>query len=774
MKVKTTFKRICVILLATALVCISGCGGVSNNAGENSSDTTNVSLSMYVGENGNWWFEGKDTGVAVNIYIEPTVGDNGNWWFGDKDSGIAVKQYVSPYVGTNGNWWYGFEDSGIPVRPYIGDNGNWWIGTEDTGVESKDIVAPQIGPNGNWWISTEDTGIAVKPHIGENGNWWLGEVDTGISVVSGRLETICQTHTDTVLEYLADDYNNVHTYAKGKEELSRPKSILLKCDAFAGATSYIIYLSENPDLSAAKIYKSDTNAVTITNLKIRTKYYYKFFAVKGGDVYPYNIKSFKTDDCPRMIDCEGVTNMRDIGGYLAADGAVKQGMIYRCGRLNTSSSSQIKREITDKGIAVMRDLGIKTEIDLRLTSDNEVGGLTDKSVLGEDINYYQCPMQYDDKLFSNHEQVRAVFAYLADESNYPVIYHCNIGTDRTGLISYLIEGLLGVKEEDIYRDYLFSNFGKIGGGRSIGNMSIYVDKIATYSGKTLSEKIENYLLSIGVTARQISSFKEIMLEPYKYYTTVIEEATCEHGTVVWYDCAEYEDVSFTLTLNDNAPHVWRETGREGDVIYFECENCGGKKTKDVTAIYGELPAGYIALEYIENVDTSYIDTGYKPNNNTRVIVEMQTPVSDSKVSYYYFGARNGGTSNMYCVSTYDGYIEDKFGTEMKGANPVRDKKYIVDKNGDTTIIDNEKTITHTSAEFQCDYSLYIFSLNNAGAAYSGSTGKLYSFIIYDNGGLVRYFIPCEYNGDVGLYDAVSESFYTDKTGRGFVAGQASG
>jgi protein tyrosine/serine phosphatase len=50
---------------------------------------------------------------------------------------------------------------------------------------------------------------------------------------------------------------------------------------------------------------------------------------------------------------------------------------------------------------------------------------------------------------------------LADESNYPIFFHCAIGTDRTGTLAYLINGLLGVPEEDLYYDYCFSNFGAI-------------------------------------------------------------------------------------------------------------------------------------------------------------------------------------------------------------------------------------------------------------------------------------------------------------------------
>lgn len=46
---------------------------------------------------------------------------------------------ATPYIGPNGNWWIDGKDTevkAIPDTPYIGDNGNWFIGGEDTGVAS--------------------------------------------------------------------------------------------------------------------------------------------------------------------------------------------------------------------------------------------------------------------------------------------------------------------------------------------------------------------------------------------------------------------------------------------------------------------------------------------------------------------------------------------------------------------------------------------------------------------------------------------------------------
>nr|POE82711.1 tyrosine-protein phosphatase [Quercus suber] len=51
------------------------------------------------------------------------------------------------------------------------------------------------------------------------------------------------------------------------------------------------------------------------------------------------------------------------------------------------------------------------------------------------------------------QEVRAVFAALADVECYPVLLHCTQGKDRTGLVVLLVLMLLGVEREVIERDY---------------------------------------------------------------------------------------------------------------------------------------------------------------------------------------------------------------------------------------------------------------------------------------------------------------------------------
>ena len=333
-----------------------------------------------------------------------------------------------------------------------------------------------------------------------------------------------EVHTEKQKNYLKGDYEEIADYAQGTEELSRPLPIMLSWTATADSENepavshYVVEVSKNSTFKDALKFTCEKDSLGVYNLRLATLYYWRVSAVLvDGQVLLSDVKAFVTAyEGPRNLYVDGVTNVRDQGAWLTESGKrIKQGMIYRSGRLNKSEAETPVIEITEEGIAMMRDtLGIKTEIDLRRVDNGEVGAIT-ASPLGEDVNYISVPMDWDvdNMLLDNIEQVKKVFAILADESNYPIVYHCNIGTDRTGLFAFLINGLLGVSEEDLYRDYLFSNFGVINGTRTALNLTrTYLRTVKKYDGKTLSEQIRNCLVTNGVPEAHLDALIDIMLE----------------------------------------------------------------------------------------------------------------------------------------------------------------------------------------------------------------------------------------------------------------------
>ena len=329
-------------------------------------------------------------------------------------------------------------------------------------------------------------------------------------------------HTDVQKAYLNDDYRNVTKYANGKSESSRPNAIVLEWESVSKVQNapriknYEVMISTQESFSNYDSYITRDTYYELYNLKIATNYYWRVVAnLQNGLKVLSNVDQFKTmDNGPRNLYVDGVTNVRDVGGWVTSSGnRVNQGMIIRSGRFNKSESTSPITEITLEGMDTMLNtLGVKSEIDLRRVDNNEVGSIT-SSPIDRSVSYYSCPMNWQGSniLLDNIESVQNVFAILGDTNNYPVVYHCNIGTDRTGLFAYLINGLLGVSEEDLYRDYLFSNFGYINGTRDTSGIEkSYVATIKSYQGETLSAKIRNCLVAIGVVERNIDTMINMM------------------------------------------------------------------------------------------------------------------------------------------------------------------------------------------------------------------------------------------------------------------------
>ena len=184
----------------------------------------------------------------------------------------------------------------------------------------------------------------------------------------------------------------------------------------------------------------------------------------------------------------------------------------------------------------------------------------------------------------------------------------------------------------------------------------------------------------------------------------------------------------------------------------------------------KLPSGYTELEYIQSTGTQYINTGFKPNNNTHVFLIANltsTPTGNTSL----FGARTAATSKNYAMLFIPPVFRSDYNnsyTQTWGITATTKRTY--DKNKETTTLDGTSK-SYTNALFQADYALYLFAINSAGASQWYASMQMYACQIYDNGTLVRNFIPCKNtSGVVGLYDTVEGQFYSNAGTGSFTAG----
>ena len=337
---------------------------------------------------------------------------------------------------------------------------------------------------------------------------------------------ICLANERIIGWYAGYDFRTTDTDAHWLEaDIFTPSVPVIKWTVGEDAKYYKVYVSTNGDLEKAQCYLTNLTELSLEHLYVDTVYYWYVDAVYGEYTVRSEVFTFTTMKTPRTVDIEGVSNSRDLGGYITLDGKkIKQGMIYRSAKLD---------DITELGkYTLVNILGVKTDLDLRgartvdgsgnVYSDprNATAPVTELNHITVAAPWYSTGengIWYDE--FNKSELAKAVKVF-ADIDNYPIIFHCSLGRDRTGTLAMVLGGLLGLDENTLMMEYelsVFSYWGAYGSTKynsglrnSIHNTYLYIEN--NYDGDTYSEKVEDFLLDIGVTAEEIASIKDIMLE----------------------------------------------------------------------------------------------------------------------------------------------------------------------------------------------------------------------------------------------------------------------
>ncbi len=320
-----------------------------------------------------------------------------------------------------------------------------------------------------------------------------------------------------------------------------------KSSDFSAAQTFLFKEVKNDDASgrgeSVKGGKTFSFEEPTLNLEIATRYYWKVTSnITCGkfahsricdckDKRPPTVSetgSFSTEDlAPRWIVTQGhVGNFRDLGGRRTSDGRrVKQGMIYRSRGLNDNSVDGVvkgRNRLTAYDIENLTEtLGIRTDLDLR--TDCEVAGMNGISPLGASVKFIHSPSAAYDGCFkkSGMEPMARNFRVFCDEANYPVLFHCIGGADRTGALAYVLNGVLGVSKHELETDWestFYPNIpgsDEVEGGKHVWNSEWHFKECLRKYGNensSLKERIELYLLDCGVTREEIEKFRSIMLE----------------------------------------------------------------------------------------------------------------------------------------------------------------------------------------------------------------------------------------------------------------------
>ncbi|WP_040397526.1 tyrosine-protein phosphatase [Anaerococcus senegalensis] len=233
----------------------------------------------------------------------------------------------------------------------------------------------------------------------------------------------------------------------------------------------------------------------------------------------------------KILPFENIKNARSLGGYPTYDGKI------------TSWDSFIRSanldSLTENDMALLKDLNVSTIIDLRREEETKNNGekieIIKNNFTYKQISLMPLPMKQEDiqkiierkisignsyiSLIDNFSAIKEILEILAFADG-SVLYHCQEGKDRTGIISMILLLIANSPREIIMADYEVSsaNLGYIDMFKAEEAESIF--RITSpYNIKEAMDyiiskykNIEFYLEKVGIDNKTLKKLKEKMIE----------------------------------------------------------------------------------------------------------------------------------------------------------------------------------------------------------------------------------------------------------------------
>ncbi len=226
---------------------------------------------------------------------------------------------------------------------------------------------------------------------------------------------------------------------------------------------------------------------------------------------------------------ENAINFRDMSGYPCKNGFTG-GRIFRCG---------MPLDPSDKDIELFLKLGIKTVIDFR--GEEEADERPSRLETDERFDYHNISLLEANPAFNKENRPlwdMYIYSLTAYGENYarvfrlmvstdePLLCHCFLGKDRTGVLCALLLDAAGVSRENILKDYSLSyplsmDFldreikGKTGliweqDVSRLRSDKLYISKTMDYIDEAFGGT-KGYLKHIGLTEDEISKVEHIII-----------------------------------------------------------------------------------------------------------------------------------------------------------------------------------------------------------------------------------------------------------------------
>ena len=328
--------------------------------------------------------------------------------------------------------------------------------------------------------SVQDIAVAIREKTGGTETYKIAQMGNAVRAITGAEAVVWHQCPEAVRNYLVNvtydpsDYSTsqIANYAPATAVVSNHKPI---GQTAGGVTHY----NEVPNVPTP--FASGGKAGTLKPL-----------------------------DALRWLNTPQAANVRDLGGWACDGGTIKYGLLIRGGKLSAADRS-----------VLVGELGVQHDLDLRGrngVSPEDEPDMTE-SPLGSDVRYTRT-QQY---AWYSLTPVSAWQAYLrcvidAVTHREPVYFHCSAGADRTGTLACVIEGLLGMSQSDIDKDYELTCFysgadtDNHARRRNESEWQGLIAQIGAKSGTTFRDKCVTFAAELGFTAAEINAFRTAMID----------------------------------------------------------------------------------------------------------------------------------------------------------------------------------------------------------------------------------------------------------------------
>jgi len=199
-----------------------------------------------------------------------------------------------------------------------------------------------------------------------------------------------------------------------------------------------------------------------------------------------------------------------------------------------------------------------------------------------------------------------------------------------------------------------------------------------------------------------------------------------------------------------------------------------------------FPEGYTRLEYLEFTGTQYINTNYVPNNNVDISITTSFKNISGNVHTFIEGGNSWRNDEiLICANQtsangngrligFKGTDSSFVTTNLPTSIPYANTKHTYEIKDYSFYIDKQLIFTFNTTNISTTNTMYIGAYHRNSGVGEYLIGNVYVCQIWDDGTLVRNFVPVKRNSDnkPGMYDLVNNVFYVNQGTGEFVMGPA--